>query len=306
MAANGALGNDYLGEDKTLKTMECQLLYNPRTEYRTIRRYQGKVKAVVLDWAGTVVDCGVFAPAITFKELFEEEGVQVSDDEARGPMGTHKRVHIQKMLDTESVRQRWIAKRGGPPTETDIDRMYAKFVPKNISCLAKHCHMITGAVETVRYLQGKGIKVGSSTGFTKPIMDVLKPMATKAGYVPDCYVTADEVLEARPQPHMVWLNAIRMNVAPVEAIVKVDDTVDGVKEGITAGCWSVGVAKTGNYMAATEQQLKTMEPADLNRRLTRAYDLLVSAGSHYVIDSIADLPPVIADINRRLAMGERP
>lgn len=43
-------------------------------------------------FTGTVVDCGVYSPAETFKELFEDEGVPISDEEARGPMGTHKRV----------------------------------------------------------------------------------------------------------------------------------------------------------------------------------------------------------------------
>ena len=47
---------------------------------------------------------------------------------------------------------------------------------------------------------------------------------------------------------MVWLNAIRLDISPISAIVKVDDTVDGVREGTSAGAWSVGLAKTGNYM----------------------------------------------------------
>ena len=43
---------------------------------------------------------------------------------------------------------------------------------------------------------------------------------------------------------MVWKNALELNCHPIEAVVKVDDTVDGIKEGIAAGCWTVGVAKT--------------------------------------------------------------
>lgn len=43
---------------------------------------------------------------------------------------------------------------------------------------------------------------------------------------------------------MVWLNAIKLDVSPIEAIVKVDDTADGMREGLHAGCWTVGLAKT--------------------------------------------------------------
>ena len=33
---------------------------------------------------------------------------------------------------------------------------------------------------------------------------------------------------------------------------------------------------------------------------------MYAAGAHYVVDTLADLPEVIADINARLAKGERP
>ncbi|PIK55347.1 hypothetical protein BSL78_07771 [Apostichopus japonicus] len=87
---------------------------------------------------------------------------------------------------------------------------------------------------------------------------------------------------------------------------KVDDTAGGITEGLTAGCWAVGVAKTGNYMAATEEQLAKMEKGEYSKKLQAAYDKLTQAGAHYVIDSINDLPGVIEDINRRLACGEKP
>nr|XP_006817997.1 PREDICTED: uncharacterized protein LOC100376424 [Saccoglossus kowalevskii] len=279
---------------------------NPRMEYHCKCTYTGRVKAVVFDWAGTVVDCGVFAPVLTFVKIFKNEGVPITDEEARGPMGTHKRVHIQKVLENEGVKSRWVAHYGKPPTEADIDRMYKQFVPIQLESLKNYSNVIPGTLEVVEKLRQDGIKIGSSTGYPTPIVDMLKPIATKQGYTPDCYVAADEVPQARPCPYMVWLNAIKLDVHPIEAIVKVDDTVDGVKEGITAGCWSIGVAKTGNYVAASEEQLKEMESVEFERRMKNAYTKLIDSGAHYVIDSIVDLPEVIDDINRRLARGEKP
>lgn len=105
--------------------------------------------------------------------------------------------------------------------------------------------MIDGAVETVKYMQkDMGLKIGSTTGFTTVMVDILKEVANKAGYVPDAYVAADEVPQARPYPYMVWANCIKLDVNPIQAVVKVDDTADGVREGILAGCWSVGLART--------------------------------------------------------------
>ena len=71
-----------------------------------------------------------------------------------------------------------------------------------------------------------------------------QPIAARKGFSPDVSVTSDEVPAGRPQPHMVWLNAIKLDVSPIEAVVKVDDTVDGIRAGLAAGCWTVGVAKT--------------------------------------------------------------
>ena len=108
------------------------LLVNPRTEYRTIYKYQGKVKAVILDWAGTVLDCGVYAPAVVFVEVFKQEGVPITMEEAREPMGAHKKVHIRKITQIEAVRRRWFEKFGNFPDETDVERMFQNFVPMQV------------------------------------------------------------------------------------------------------------------------------------------------------------------------------
>lgn len=292
---------------KKLTLVPGALLKNPRSEYRMVRKYQGKVKACIFDWAGTVVDCGVCAPALAFSKVFEQEGVPVTAEEARGPMGTHKKVHIKLVTEMESVRNRWFDKFGRYPNGEDIDRMYKNFVPTQLAVIGQYSEMITGAVETVDFLRDEfNLKIGSCTGFTSEMVEILKEKAAANGYVPDCYVAADEVPEARPHPYMVWLNAIRLNVNPIEAIVKVDDTADGVREGTSAGCWSVGLAKTGNYVALNEDEIANLSEEDYERKLTRSYEMLSNSGAHYVIDSITDLPPVIDDINRRLASGEKP
>ena len=233
---------------KCTLTTSGALLKNPRSEYRMVRQYQGKIKAVILDWSGTVLDCGVYSPAVVFNEVFKNEGVPITMEEAREPMGMHKRVHIRKVTEMESVRRRWFEKFGRFPNEDDVERMFQNFVPLQLDCILDYSQMITGAVDTVNYLRNNmNLKIGSTTGFTKSMIDVLKVAATKQGYTPDCYVAADEVPQARPYPYMVWLSAIRLDVNPIEALVKVDDTADGVREGTSAGCWSVGLAKTVSF-----------------------------------------------------------
>ena len=105
---------------------------------------------------------------------------------------------------------------------------------------------------------------------------------------------------------MLWTCATRLSVFPIEAIVKVDDSVNGIHEGLLAGSWAVGIAKTSSYVGLTEQQMREVPSDELNRRINRAYKHLSNSGAHYVIDTIRDLPHVIDDINRRLVKGEKP
>lgn len=292
-----------------LSTASDEAVYQPdaRHIHKSSKVYQGKVKAVVLDWAGTVLDCGVYSPAVVFIEVFKEFGVPISMEEAREPMGRHKKVHIRLITKMPSVRKRWKEAHGSYPTEKDVEAMFARFVPLQIGCLDKYTDMITGAVDTVNELQtNRGLKIGSTTGFTTPMVDVLAKAASKNGYNPDAIVCADEVPQARPYPFMVWENLLRLDVSPIASCVKVDDTCDGVMEGISAGCWSVGLAKTGNYVGLNEQEIKGLEPEEYSYLMDRSYAKLSESGAHYVIDDITSLPEVIDDINRRLALGEKP
>ena len=43
---------------------------------------------------------------------------------------------------------------------------------------------------------------------------------------------------------MIYLNMIRLDVYPAQAVVKVDDTTSGITAGLNAGSWTVGIAKT--------------------------------------------------------------
>ena len=116
----------------TAQFLSGAVLQNPRSEYRCVRRYQGKIKAVILDWAGTVLDYGVYSPAVAFLEVFRREGVPITMEEARGPMGIHKKVHIRKLAGLEAVRRRWEENYGRNPNESDIERMFDNFVVEQV------------------------------------------------------------------------------------------------------------------------------------------------------------------------------
>jgi phosphonoacetaldehyde hydrolase len=265
-----------------------------------------QIVAVIFDWAGTLVDYGSRAPMGAFVETFGEFGVEIAVEEARGPMGMAKRPHIAALCALPRVRAAWATRHGKAPDESDIDALYNVFVPKNVAVAEAYADAIPGVAETLAALKARGIKIGSSTGYTREIMARILPRAAEQGIGPDSLVCTGDTPDGRPSPLMFWKGLVELNAWPAWRAVKVDDTTVGVAEGVNAGAWSVGVAVSGNAFGASLQEAQTMAPEEYSKRKGAAYDALSAAGAHYVVDSVADLLPALAAIEGRLGRGERP
>jgi phosphonoacetaldehyde hydrolase len=105
---------------------------------------------------------------------------------------------------------------------------------------------------------------------------------------------------------MIYKTLPQLGVWLAKNAIKVDDTEVGIEEGINGGTWAVGVAVSGNAFGMAEADVKALPPHEFARLRTAAAQRLTAAGAHYVVDSVADLMPVVYDIEGRLARGERP
>jgi len=264
------------------------------------------VQAVVFDWAGTMIDHGSLAPMGVFVEAFARFGVEITIDEARGPMGMAKRPHIATLMRLPRVAAGWRARHGREPTEADVDAVYQVFVPMNVEVAARYADLIPGAAAAVAELRQRGLKIGSSTGYTRDIMAEIIPIAAAQGYSPDSIVCTGDTPDGRPTPFMLYKAFLDLGVWPAWSCVKVDDTEVGVAEGVNGGCWTIGVAVTGNVFGLSLADTAALPPPAFAERRAAAARRLEAAGAHYVIDGVADIIPVIAAIDARLARGERP
>jgi phosphonoacetaldehyde hydrolase len=263
-----------------------------------------KIQAAILDWAGTVVDHGSRAPMGAFVRAFAQFGVSVSIADARGPMGMAKWDHIRAVGQTSSVAAAWRARHGRDFTEGDVDAIFQVFEPMNIAAVRDYADIIPGTIEAMEALRACGIRVAGTTGYTRPIMDVLEPLAAATGYVPELTVCAGDLPAGRPTPLMMWYAMAKLGVWPAATVVKVDDTAPGIGEGKAAGTWTVGIALTGNVAGLSADELAALSPTD--RAKLREQAAVELRGADLVIDSIGDLPQAIAIIDARLAAGERP
>ena len=264
------------------------------------------LRAVVFDWAGTMIDHGSQAPMGVFVKAFAQFGVDITVAEARGPMGMAKRDHIKTLLAQPRIATAWAATRGTAPTEADIDAIYAVFVPMNVAAVTDFAQLIDGAADIAVDLRQRGLKIGSTTGYTREIMAPLLPLAAAQGYAPDNLVCAGDLAEGRPSPLMMYRSFLDLGIWPAATVVKVDDTSVGIAEGLNAGCWTVGVAMTGNVFGLNKAETEALDGASYHAMRNAAYATLTRAGAHFVIDSVADLGPVLDEIDGALARGERP
>ncbi|MDY7560691.1 phosphonoacetaldehyde hydrolase [Pseudomonas sp. 10B1] len=265
-----------------------------------------RLQAAILDWAGTVIDFGSFAPTKIFVEAFATFDIELSLEEARGPMGMGKWEHIRSLCDQPAIAERFAQRFGHVPTDTDVTAIYELFMPLQIANVGKHSAIIPGALQAIDQLRQAGLKIGTTSGYPKQVMNHVVALAAVAGYRPDYVVAADELPTGRPGPAQALANVIALGVSDVAACVKVDDTLPGILEGRSAGMWTVGLRFSGNFLGLDYPSYQTLTHAQREDHQARIDALFAPARAHYLIDTIADLPAVIEQINARLASGETP
>ena len=259
------------------------------------------LQAVIFDWAGTILDHGSRAPVAAFREVFHRRGVDLSTETARAPMGLAKRDHLAAMLATPECTAAWRSTYHRDPTPADLDALYAEFLPIQCEILPGYADVIPGVIELTQHLRRRGLALGSTSGYSRPMLDILEPLAAQQGLTLDCTICADQVPAGRPKPWMLFAAAQALDAYPPQALVNVDDTTAGIAAGRNAGVWSIGVARTGTELGLSLEETAALHPNDLKQRLDSARQKLQAAGAHFVIDTAADLPAILEVIENRAA-----
>jgi phosphonoacetaldehyde hydrolase len=265
------------------------------------------IRAVVFDWAGTIVDFGSLAPMGAFVRLFANHGLQISIAQARVPMGLPKLAHIEALGAMPEIAAQWQAVKGHAFGADDAAALLQEFVPMSAASALEHSDFIPGFMDSYAWLQQQGIGVATTTGYTRFIMEPLIAKAAQAGFVPARVICCDDVAQSRPSPLGMQACMTTLGLSGQSAsVVKVDDTAPGLQEGINAGCWTVGVAASGNALGWSWEQWVHASEDEREHALVDARKTLREAGAHEVIDSVADLRAALAAIDARIAASETP
>lgn len=271
------------------------------------RKHPDRVQAVILDWAGTGVDHGCFGPIEPILQAFAEHGVELEPLEARGPMGMAKKDHIRALLTQPDIASRWLATHKRAPSEQDVEVLYARAEGQMLAAVADYAAPVPGAVETLHKFRSMGLKIGSCTGYTSAMMDIVTERAAEMGYEMDCVLTADMVGgKGRPFPFMIYENAVRLGAWPLEAVVKIGDTPVDIQEGLNAGVWTIGVTHSSSHVGLGWEELAALRPALRAEKTAAAEQVLKDAGAHFVVPYLSDCVELIEKINQNLQAGLLP
>ena len=264
------------------------------------------LQAVILDWAGTTVDFGSLAPVAALQRVFEANGVPVTPAEVREHMGTLKKDQIRSICAGDRVAAAWRTAHGRVPEEADVERLFAEFLPRQSEILAEFSAPIPGVPETIDAWRAAGLRIGTTTGYTRALLDVVMPVAAVDGYSPDASVTPDEAGAGRPKPFMCYRNAILLGVYPLWHCVKIGDTPSDIGEGLNAGMWTIGITATGNEIGISQIEWEALPADERCQRERQAAARLIEAGAHFTAPSLTGCGGILEEIERRLSAGERP
>lgn len=268
--------------------------------------FKGPLKLAVLDLAGTVVDFGSRAPAGAFVKLFEQKGIRISESDARGPMGMHKRDHIAAICKQPAVSAQWQQQYGQAVSDTDIQHLYENFIPLQMSVLPNYNDPVPGAVEAIKQLRERGMRIAFTTGYSREMMDIVLAAAKTFGLQADATICGTDVPAGRPAPWMALECARQLDIYPMSACIKFGDTLVDVEAGRNAGMWSIGALVSGNMTGLSLNDWHAQSEASQNAYREKARTAMQAAGAHTTIDSIRELPDGVDHINRILQKGGYP
>jgi phosphonoacetaldehyde hydrolase len=257
------------------------------------------IKLVVFDWAGTLIDHGSMAPVQAMVALFESAGIAVTAAQVRSAMGLGKREHIQTILQIPAVLRAFQAVHGRTPTPTDIDALFASYMPAQLGAIRRHSQLIPGALSSIQWLRERRIAVATNTGYFQIAAGLVLACAKEQGFKPDYAVCAEDVAAGRPAPFMIHACMLALDVQRPREVIVVGDTAHDIAAARNAGCLSVAVAGTGNEVGLTRAEWDALALHEKNGLLANAHRTLRDVGADFVIDTLDELPLVVQHVAER-------
>ena len=214
-------------------------------------------------------------------------------------MGVDKHHHIDLILKDKYISREWMQKHGKYPDMNSTMSVFDEFIRYQMDDGIKSIEILPETKTCINWLGENSISTGVTTGFSRPIMNAIKEKLLDDDIYIDKYVSSTCLGKpGRPNPHMMREIINSMSISNNRRVLKIDDTVVGIKEGQSVGCITIGVAKWSTNMKMTDyEEDKRLTKEEYVERLKNSREILWSAKPDYVVDSLNELPKIIYHIN---------
>ena len=172
-----------------------------------------KVRAVICDLGGTLVDPYSMSPLRALQYAFKHHGYYLTANQINVYMGLAKPHHIVAVV-SDYYRE-------AHRSHIDIDMpvkikpLYASFKEKQMELLSQDVEILPGVKDAYEYLRYSDIQVGVTTGYSRDETRFITDHLEKEGITFDSIVSSDEVDKSRPHPDMVLRNLEIMNIGSI-------------------------------------------------------------------------------------------
>jgi phosphonatase-like hydrolase len=175
-----------------------------------------------------------------------------------------------EVLNVQRGRDKWtVIKKLGRDKAEEIWCDFIGILSENV-CRVRE---VKGTSDTFQYLRERNVRVVAATGFPAEIAEAIIDHVgwLDVGLI-DGWVCSEKVRVSRPDPAMIIHSMDKYGVSDASAVMKIDDTVNGIEEGLNAGAYTIGVL-TGTQSI---QQLSAARPDAILSSVVEIPDHLVS------------------------------
>ena len=268
------------------------------------------IKSCIFDLGGTIVDRYSFTPLICLHRAFKGKKINVPIELIRKDMGLSKEEHIDNLLKDKEIQRQWIHKYRVRPSSDDTQNLFRDFKIMQERETKLNMEVLPHTAKCIQNLRKHNISIGTTTGFDKEQMERIKYLLESQNMFLDSYVSSTCLNKpGRPEPFMIHENMKRLKLDDPRRIIKIDDTISGIQEGLNAGCWTVAVCRWSSNM--NMNSFKEMDKLNnfnsdndysynyyqLRNKINKCRQIMASSGAHYVINTLYELNNVIDDIN---------
>jgi phosphonoacetaldehyde hydrolase len=263
-------------------------------------RYKGKIKGIIFDTVGVLVDCGCLHHNKAIANIFKMRNIELKESLIRNFNGLTLKDQLKKIVTDRRVLNDWKKIYGNKPNDEDLAMLLQDLINRIAASIPEKDYIIDSYKKKFNKLNNKGYKIALTCEYPPALASLIFDKLQKDGFKFSQSITINDTMVGAPFPWMCYMSAIKLNVFPLNAIIRVGDSPYNIEEGINANMWTAGVVNTGNLIGLSKDEMRRKGVDKLHKKVKSAYKKFKKKGAHYVIDSINDISWVIDDINSNL------